>query len=82
MTVRSAISQTLVVSGKGLLGVAVLSFFVGGRAVSESFGADRLLGELGGIAFAIVLGAIGGILWAAGDGIEEVPSDSGTGQSL
>jgi hypothetical protein len=51
-----------------LFGIAGISFWVGGRAISE-FSRDRVLGEMAGIFIAIVCGALG--MWAKSAGEED-----------
>jgi hypothetical protein len=52
-----------------LFGIAGISFWVGGRAISEFSKTDRVLGEMAGIFIAIVCGALG--MWAKSAGEED-----------
>lgn len=54
-----------------LLVIAGLSFFVGGRAISEFGKVERILAEVLGIAIAIACAALGVLAKAAGEHLGE-----------
>lgn len=53
-----------------LLTIAGLSFWVGGRAITEFAKTDRILGEMLGLAIAVVTGAIGFLVKSAADNLD------------
>jgi len=54
-----------------LLVIAGLAFWVGGRAISEFAKTDRLLGEMLGLATAVVTGALGFLAKNAADDLDK-----------
>ena len=60
-----------------LLVIAGLSFFVGGRAISEITKTERMLAEVEGIGLAVVCGALAFIAKSAADNLDEGNDTSG-----
>jgi hypothetical protein len=60
---------------KGIAGtvgvVAVILFFVGGRAIHEFLNVDRFLAEMEGLTLAAVLGLVAALLKGAADRVED-----------
>lgn len=53
-----------------LLGIAGISFWVGGRAISEFGKVDRILSEFLGLLIAVVTGAAGYVLKTSADDLD------------
>lgn len=51
--------------------VAGFAFLVGGRAISEFWGTDRILAEMAGIGLAVVTGVLGYMAKTAAEDINE-----------
>jgi hypothetical protein len=58
-----------------LFGIAGISFFFGGRALSEFANTSRVFGEMAGIFVAIVCGGLGA--WAKSAGEEDINEGEG-----
>ena len=54
-----------------LFAFAGLAFWAGGRAINELAKTGRLLGEMGGIALAVVCGGLGAVVKSAGENLAE-----------
>ena len=62
---NSAVKQTVSGVSWVLIAAGAMSFLIGGRALHEFAGVERLLAEVEGVAVAAVLIALGAILRAA-----------------
>jgi hypothetical protein len=68
---KSTISGVLKLVAWLLFGLAAVSFWAGGKIISDSSGSDRLLGEMGGVGLTVVFVAAGAVVKHYGDQLEE-----------
>jgi hypothetical protein len=74
-SIKSALKSLLQGVSWLLFAIAGLSFWVGGRAISEFAKMDRLLSEVAGLGLAGVCGALGFVAKTTGERLAEAEED-------